>query len=383
VSESESKSTGDLPDFIPTHLLEREPYFERRSARESGQTREGLPPSYRMRADAHYVDQLTGPPAAASVHLLKADELVLNREGVTASPMLTESVEKHGVLLPLLVQRKRGRYRIIDGNQRVLAAIAAGLSEVPCLLHDIDDAAANAMTAAVNIPLAEPAQSVGFGVAEGTAAIGRDVAQSLTAIGASVNLLAPGASVLLRRVAVDLVQAELWRATCLVEAGRVLREERPSVVSDVPPARVLEQVMVRAATEARLRGIDIVSNTADFPLGAVVRGDESLLVLALSSMLLVTLGFAESASAPRVTIGISTRSAGHVVFDVSQDAVIAPHSWASRALDPTWVDRPGGQPALVWMLAAERIASAIGGKAAVVATATGTTISVTFPIAAR
>lgn len=383
VSESESKSTDDLPDFIPTHLLEREPYFERRSARESGQTREGLPPSYRMRADAHYVDQLTGPPAAASVHLLKADELVLNREGVSAPALLSESVEKHGVLLPLLVQRKRGRYRIIDGNKRLLAAMAAGLSEVPCLLHDIDDAAASAMTVAANSILEEPAPSTGFAAADGTAAIGREVAQSLAAIGSSVNLLSLSGSALSRRVAVDLIQAELWRATCLVEAGRVLRGERPASVAAVSPARVLDQVIARAATEARLRGIDLVANAVDSSSGAVIRGDESLLVLALSSMLLVTLGFVESAAASRVTLSISSRSAGHVVFDVSQDAVLVPDNWVSRALDATWVDRPGGQQALVLMLAAERIASACAGKAAVVATVLGTTISLTVPIASR
>jgi hypothetical protein len=384
VSESESKSTGDLPDFIPTHLLEREPYFERRSVRESGQTREGLPPSYRMRADEHYVDQLTGPPAASSVHLLKADELVLSREGATAHAALSASVEKHGVLIPLLVQRKRGRYRIIDGNKRLLAALAAGLSDVPCLLHDIDDAAAAAMGVAANSTRTEdPSPSADFAAAEGTAAIGRDVAQSLAAIGSSVHLLSPGASVLSRRVAVDLMQAELWRASCLVEAGRVLRGERPTIVTAVSPARVLDQVMSRAATEARLRGIDIVANAEDAPLGALIRGDESLLVLALSSMLLVTLGFVESAVSPRLSLNVSPRSAGHLVFDVSQDAVIVPDNWTFRALDPTWVDRPGGQPALVWMLAAERIASACGGKAAVVATVMGTTVSLTFPIASR
>jgi hypothetical protein len=69
------------------------------------------------------------------------------------------------------------------------------------------------------------------------------------------------------------------------------------------------------------------------------------------------------------------------VFDVSQDIVIVQTEWASRALDSAWLDRPGGQSAIVWMLAAERIAAACGGKLSVVATVLGTTISLTLPVA--
>jgi ParB-like nuclease family protein len=382
VSESESKSTSDLPDFIPTHLLQSEPFFERRRGHDAiAPAREGLPPTYRMRADAHYVDELDGPSVGPTVQVLKVDELAANGDAGQASPVLSASIERHGVLQPLLVQRKRGRYRLIDGHKRLLAAAAAGLTDVPCLLHDVDDATAATLAAAANSTrdeLAAPA-AVSPGLVVGT--IGRDVAHSLSAIGSSLNLLSPSAPGLSRRVAVDLIRAELWRVSCLVEAGRVVRADRPAALSFVAPARVLDQVVAQASAEARLRGIDIVVNAIDVPADAAIRADESLLVLAVSSMLLATLALVETAAVPRITLSLSSRSAGYVVFDVSQDALIVPTDWATRALDPAWLDRPGGQSSVVWMLSADRIAAALSGKLAAVATVLGTTISLTLPVA--
>lgn len=380
MSESESKSTSDLPDFIPTHLLDTE-YFERRSVQEpAAPAREGLPPTYRMRADAHYVDQLAGPSTGPSVHVLKVDELSETDDTMVPAP-LAASVERHGILQPLLVQRRRGRYRVLDGHRRLAAAVAVGLADVPCLLHDVDDATAAELVAAANVSRAGGSGApAGDATAGAMVATGREVAHSLSAIGSSLNLLSPSAPGLSRLVAVELIRAELWRASCLVEAGRLLRGEWPVTMAPVAPARVLEHVMAQAAGESRLRGVEIAAKIIDVGPDAMIRGDERLLGLALSSMFLTTLGFVEGSAHPCVALSASSRKAGHVVFDVSQDVVIVPSEWASRAFDATWVDRWGGLPALAWMLATERIAAACGGKVSVVATVVGTTISLTLPV---
>src|SRR5438093_1509641 len=88
MAESESKSSSDLPDFIPANLIQREPFFDRRSDTQSpiSPVREGLPPTYRMRADAHYVDQLTRPSSSVAVHLLKIDELESSDEAADPLP---------------------------------------------------------------------------------------------------------------------------------------------------------------------------------------------------------------------------------------------------------------------------------------------------------
>lgn len=49
---------------------------------------------------------------------------------------LAESMKEAGVLQPLLVVEKDGRYRIVAGERRFRAARLAGLTEVPCIVRD-------------------------------------------------------------------------------------------------------------------------------------------------------------------------------------------------------------------------------------------------------
>ena len=52
---------------------------------------------------------------------------------------LTESIRSHGVLQPLSVRRSGGGYELIAGERRLRAAVAAGLSDVPCIIMTMDD----------------------------------------------------------------------------------------------------------------------------------------------------------------------------------------------------------------------------------------------------
>lgn len=49
---------------------------------------------------------------------------------------LAESIKEAGVLQPLLVVEKEGRYRIVAGERRFRAARIAGLEAVPCIIRD-------------------------------------------------------------------------------------------------------------------------------------------------------------------------------------------------------------------------------------------------------
>lgn len=52
---------------------------------------------------------------------------------------LADSIRVHGILQPLTVRRKiSGRYELIAGERRLRAAIICGLTEVPCLVMDVD-----------------------------------------------------------------------------------------------------------------------------------------------------------------------------------------------------------------------------------------------------
>ena len=53
---------------------------------------------------------------------------------------LTRSIQRHGILQPLLVHlRGDGRYELVAGERRLRAAIAIGLDTVPVVLREIED----------------------------------------------------------------------------------------------------------------------------------------------------------------------------------------------------------------------------------------------------
>ena len=64
----------------------------------------------------------------------------------------TESIAQYGVLTPLIARPlEDGTYEIISGHRRVHAAKAAGLTEVPVIVRDMDDDAATVLMVDSNL----------------------------------------------------------------------------------------------------------------------------------------------------------------------------------------------------------------------------------------
>lgn len=53
---------------------------------------------------------------------------------------LTASIGRVGVLQPILVRERYGRYELIAGQRRWMAAVAAGLPRIPAIIMEADDA---------------------------------------------------------------------------------------------------------------------------------------------------------------------------------------------------------------------------------------------------
>lgn len=108
--------------------------------------RSGLPVAVKMRHNAHYVEEIISRSGAAIGRMIALDLIVPNAEQPRKDRGdlrgLTESVREKGVLEPLLVRYlpPSEKYMIISGERRYLAARAAGLTEVPCIEKDADDA---------------------------------------------------------------------------------------------------------------------------------------------------------------------------------------------------------------------------------------------------
>jgi hypothetical protein len=121
--------------------------------------REGLPPAFRMRADAHYVEQLDAATPTMAVQYVAVHAIDVSDSSFDASPDLVESIKRYGVLEPLVVQRNNGTYTTITGQKRLAAARAAGLHDVPCLVHHVSDERAQTLRDVLRPPVSQPARA--------------------------------------------------------------------------------------------------------------------------------------------------------------------------------------------------------------------------------
>ena len=64
---------------------------------------------------------------------------------------LSASIRENGILQPLVVRSKDGRYELIAGHRRLKAAVMANLKQVPCVIYDTDDESAAILTVIENL----------------------------------------------------------------------------------------------------------------------------------------------------------------------------------------------------------------------------------------
>ena len=251
--------------------------------------REGLPRSFRMRADRHYVEMLDTPPP---------------------------------------------RPQVSDSSS---------------------DAPKAAAKSAKNTETGDPTAA-----AAGIRA-GSELAQSMSALRAITPLLSDRGAALASSVAVNLIRAEVWRATYLLNASRFLRGEIAPSAKAVHAQAIVDQVLKSIDAERRLRGVTIEERLNLG--GSRLSVDEELTVYALSGLLMATIALTEGQPEPRMKLSAELQ-ASEVVVAVVQEHAAAPAEWASRE---------------VALVAAARIAAACGGKLAVNASTAGTDVRFVLP----
>lgn len=105
--------------------------------------RSGLPESVRMRHDEHYVATLSAPAGTPIGRLLAIDQIDPNpdqpRQTMGDLSELMASIAEKGLIEPIVVRVRGGRYQIIAGERRYQAAIQVGLRELPVVVRDVDD----------------------------------------------------------------------------------------------------------------------------------------------------------------------------------------------------------------------------------------------------
>ncbi len=328
-----SQSQYDLPNTdvpkndltLPPPLLRPKEDFDEFAAPEAlpESGREGLPPSYRMRADRHYIDRMSDS-VGMPVRLVPVDQIEQIEPIEDQTPpgdALTKSIAAHGVLQPLLVTKQDSRYKLIAGRRRLAAAIAAGLTSVPCLVHDLGEAEAAVLAEAENVRGDRPESAAGSAVPANIAEILREIASDLVHLERSAALLRRSSSgFVFQKTAVDLVAAQAWRTAWVANAVTLgLGEQRPA-----RRARQLDSIVDRVAQgfepELRLCGGQLQTNIA-----ASAAIDGALGELALTGAILATLSQLEEFIEPSIEVRSTTSDKDFVVVEVLQPHVpVAP-----------------------------------------------------------
>ena len=264
MSELDQSSLGSLHDAARTRDAELAAFIGERE-------REGLPRNYRMRADAHYVDQLDRSQAGPVVRLIATRHIDAGDELPPAVSLssLSQSIATHGMLQPLLVRRAGSRYQLIAGRKRLAAAVGGGMTDVPCIIHEVSESGAQAIAEAERVPTSavEPVETK----SDESAAVFPALSQDLARIGSLVDVLELASHPFQQRTAADFLKAEAWRAAWLANAAAIL-SNASSTSRILTVGRALDRVRNGFEPEMRLAKLQLEMSTA--PGAADISCDE-------------------------------------------------------------------------------------------------------------
>ena len=103
----------------------------------------GLPDFVKSKFDNHFVDELSARTRTPVIRNISIDKLTANvhqpRKDFGDLAELADSIKEKGILEPVLIRPKNGKFEIVAGERRFRAAQIAGLTEIPCIEHDIAD----------------------------------------------------------------------------------------------------------------------------------------------------------------------------------------------------------------------------------------------------
>jgi len=309
VSETEPIEITSVASPVPSPADDKKP------------EREGLPSAYRMRADAHYVDQLTTRRAErAHLDIPKAD----------ASPKSEHNARP-------------------DGGPRM-----------DTRRTDVGD----------RDSVGEPRHRRGNRVLV-------QLSEDIATIQSIATILAGETSAVARRVSVDLIRSHAWRAAWLFRAHQILEGLHRAHVRPRPIGPMLAQLREALTPECRLTGSSLVVQTSDW--NATVDVDEDGLVAGIAGAVFATLGLAGGDDSLTIRVIATVADRELCAVEVTQDAVQVGAMLGSRFLDASGGDRPGGWTAGLGATVARSVAHLAGGETVFLANdKRGSTIRFTF-----
>jgi ParB family chromosome partitioning protein len=96
-----------------------------------------------MRHDEHYVEALASSAGSPIGRMVPIEQIDPNpdqpRQVMGDLSELMASIAEKGVIEPLVVRQRGGRYQIVAGERRYQASVQVGLRELPVVIRDVDD----------------------------------------------------------------------------------------------------------------------------------------------------------------------------------------------------------------------------------------------------
>src|ERR1700682_642391 len=96
-----------------------------------------------MRHDEHYVEALSASARGARRGLVPIDQIDPNpnqpRQVMGDLSELMASIAEQGIIEPLVVRQRAGRFQIVAGERRYQAAVQVGLRDLPVVIRDADE----------------------------------------------------------------------------------------------------------------------------------------------------------------------------------------------------------------------------------------------------
>lgn len=115
----------------------------------------GLPEFIKMKHNYHLVDEISLRTKTPVTRNIPIEKIITNqlqpRKDMGDLTELTNSIREKGIIEPVIVRPKEGYFEIIAGERRYRAAKQAGMSEIPCIEHDIPDNEAMELSIVENI----------------------------------------------------------------------------------------------------------------------------------------------------------------------------------------------------------------------------------------
>ena len=103
----------------------------------------GLPDFVKSKYDNHFVEEISTRTRTPVVRSVPIDKIVTNvnqpRKDFGDLGEMIQSIKERGILEPVLIRAKNGKFEIVAGERRYRAAKLAGLMEIPCIEYDIAD----------------------------------------------------------------------------------------------------------------------------------------------------------------------------------------------------------------------------------------------------